>query len=60
MKNIISIYTLAILSLFIVSCTKTIGGVAGNITDEVKTVCDEKEAQNLEDSSQSITVWECE
>jgi len=67
MKKIISIYILTTLLLFMLSCTKekcqtctkTIGGAAGNITAEIKTVCDEKEAQSLENSSQSTTVWEC-
>lgn len=42
------------------TCTKTIGGVAGNITVEVRKVCDEQEAQELEDSSSGTTHWECE
>jgi len=42
------------------TCTKTIGGVAGNVVDEVRNVCDEDEASNLEASSAGTTVWKCE
>jgi hypothetical protein len=42
------------------TCTKTIGGVAGNVVDEVREVCDEDEASNLEASSSGTTVWKCE
>lgn len=41
------------------TCTKTIGGVAGNSTEEIREVCDEREAERLEGSSQSTTVWDC-
>lgn len=36
-----------------------IGGVAGNSTEEIREVCDEREAKQLESSSQSTTVWDC-
>jgi|TARA_R110000737_G_C14617083_1_gene492157 hypothetical protein len=42
------------------TCTKTIGGVAGNVVDEVREVCDEDEISNLEASSAGTTVWKCE
>jgi hypothetical protein len=42
------------------TCTKTIGGVAGNFTDEVREVCDDDEATELEESSSGTTVWTCE
>ena len=42
------------------TCTKTIGGVAGNITDETKEVCSDIEATELEESSSGTTVWSCE
>ena len=42
------------------TCTKTIGGVAGNETVEVREVCDENEAIDLEASSSGTTVWTCE
>jgi len=42
------------------TCTKTIGGVAGNFVDEEREVCDENEANDLEDSSAGTTVWTCE
>jgi len=42
------------------TCTKTIGGVAGNFTDEVREVCDDNEATDLEESSSGTTVWTCE
>lgn len=68
MRNLISIFIIVIISAFIISCskdkcqtcTKTIGGVAGNYTDEVKEVCNNSEAQKLEESSASTTVWKCE
>lgn len=68
MKNLISIITVVIGSLFSTSCskekcqtcTKTIGGVNGNITAEVKQVCDSQEVQDLEASSKGTTVWDCE
>ena len=41
-------------------CTKTIGGVTGNIVDEVRDVCNESEALELEKSSYGTTVWKCE
>lgn len=41
-------------------CTKTIGGVAGNILIEDKEVCNNIEAQELEASSSGTTVWNCE
>ena len=40
-------------------CTKTIGGFAGDITDEVREVCDEDEATKLEESSSGTIVWQC-
>ncbi len=42
------------------TCTKAIGGVAGNITTEERTVCDDDEITNLENSSSGTTVWTCE
>ncbi len=42
------------------TCTKTIGGVAGNEILEVKEVCDESEASELEGSSSGTTVWDCQ
>jgi hypothetical protein len=42
------------------TCTKTIGGFAGNFTDEVREVCDTNEARELEESSSGTTTWECE
>lgn len=42
------------------TCTKTIGGVAGNTTDEIREVCDDNEAMRLETSSSGTTVWTCE
>jgi hypothetical protein len=42
------------------TCTKTIGGFSGNITAEVREVCDESEATKLEASSEGTTVWVCE
>jgi len=42
------------------TCTKTIGGVAGNFTDEVREVCNDNEAVQLEESSSGTTVWTCE
>ncbi len=42
------------------TCTKTIGGVAGNITTEVLEVCDENQISNLESFSSGTTVWTCE
>jgi hypothetical protein len=42
------------------TCTKTIGGFTGNITAEVKEVCNDDEATKLEASSQGTTVWTCE
>lgn len=67
MKHILSATT--ILTFLILSscqknncqtCTKTIGGFAGNITDEVKEVCNDNEATELEVTSSGTTVWECE
>jgi hypothetical protein len=67
MKHILSATT--ILTFLILSscqknncqtCTKTIGGFAGNITDEVKEVCNDNEATELEATSSGTTVWECE
>lgn len=68
MKDFLSIITIVIGSLFSSSCskekcqtcTKTIGGVNGNIKAEVKQICDEQEAQTLEASSKGTTVWDCE
>uniref|UniRef100_UPI00404B9340 hypothetical protein n=1 Tax=Fulvivirga sp. TaxID=1931237 RepID=UPI00404B9340 len=42
------------------TCTKTIGGIAGNITAEIREVCDDSEATKLEASSEGTTVWSCE
>jgi hypothetical protein len=42
------------------TCTKTIGGVAGNFTDEVREVCNDNEAAQLEQSSSGTTIWTCE
>lgn len=42
------------------TCTKTISGPIGNITDKEKKICDEMEAQKLEESSGGTTYWECE
>ena len=42
------------------TCTKTIGGFAGNFTDEVREVCNDNEATELEESSSGTTVWTCE
>ncbi len=42
------------------TCTKTIGGIAGNVTDEVREVCDDDEANDLIDSSTGTTIWTCE
>jgi|GEM_PF-1217443 len=42
------------------TCTKTIGGVAGNFVDEEREVCNEIEANSLESSSSGTTVWKCE
>jgi hypothetical protein len=67
MKNITALIILG-LSLIACSddsgdcqtCTKTIGGVAGNSIEEVKEVCNSTEANNLEASSSGTTVWTCE
>lgn len=41
------------------TCTRIMGGVAGNINVEERKVCDEDEAQKLEKSSSGTTTWEC-
>ncbi len=41
------------------TCTKTIGGFAGNIVDEQREVCSKSEAERLEASSAGTTVWTC-
>jgi hypothetical protein len=40
-------------------CIKTIGGFAGNIEIERKTVCNDNEIKDLENSSSGTTVWDC-
>jgi len=42
------------------TCTKTIGGVAGNIPLETIEVCNVNEADSLVTSSSGTTVWECD
>ncbi len=42
------------------NCYKTIGGVAGTDTVEIKEVCDEDDAENLEASSHGTIIWDCE
>ena len=42
------------------TCTKTIGGVAGNFVAETRQECDYSEARTLEDSSSGTTVWSCD
>jgi hypothetical protein len=42
------------------TCTKTIGGVAGNFVAETREVCDDQEATTLEFSSSGTTVWSCD
>jgi hypothetical protein len=42
------------------TCTKTIGGVAGNFVDEIREVCNESDVIALEESSSGTTVWTCE
>lgn len=42
------------------TCTKTIGGIAGDIVMETKEVCDADEIKALEASSSGTTVWACE
>ncbi len=39
------------------TCTKTIGGFAGTYTDEIREVCDNNEATELEESSSGTTVF---
>jgi hypothetical protein len=41
-------------------CTKTIGGIAGDIVLESKEVCNEDDIKTLESSSSGTTVWSCE
>ncbi len=68
MKQLISILTVMLGSLFTSACskdkyqtcTKTIGGLNGNIKTELKQVCDDSETKALEASSLGTTVWDCE
>ena len=42
------------------TCTKTVGGIAGNEILETKKVCGKDEINAVEASSSGTTVWSCE